>query len=115
MRGSRKLLAIAGAVTALSLGAAACGDDDDDDGGGGEDTSSASFELKLSPLSMIVPLESVSVRSRSVVEPPAIDTSTCASADTSIWNQSSSSPLVAAGWQTEGDVVPSRHAENAKG
>jgi branched-chain amino acid transport system substrate-binding protein len=50
MRGSRKLLAIAGAVTALSLGAAACGDDDDDDGGGGEDTSSASFELKLGAL-----------------------------------------------------------------
>jgi branched-chain amino acid transport system substrate-binding protein len=37
-------------VTALSLGAAACGDDDDDDGGGGEDTSSASFELKLGAL-----------------------------------------------------------------
>jgi ABC-type branched-subunit amino acid transport system substrate-binding protein len=34
MRG-RTLLAIAGAITALSLGLAACGGDDDDDGGGG--------------------------------------------------------------------------------
>jgi ABC-type branched-subunit amino acid transport system substrate-binding protein len=34
---SRKLLAVAGAITALSLGVAACGDDDDNgDGGGGE-------------------------------------------------------------------------------
>jgi len=53
MRGSRKLFAIAAAVTALSLGAAACGDDDsgdDSDSGGGEDTSSAAFELSLGAL-----------------------------------------------------------------
>jgi ABC-type branched-subunit amino acid transport system substrate-binding protein len=31
---SRKLLAVAGAITALSLGVAACGDDDDDNGNG---------------------------------------------------------------------------------
>lgn len=36
MRGKSKFLAIAGAVTALSLGVAACGDDDSDDGGGGD-------------------------------------------------------------------------------
>lgn len=50
MRG-RKLLAVAGAVAALSLGAAACGDDDDsttDTGGGGG--SSATLDLTVGAL-----------------------------------------------------------------
>jgi ABC-type branched-subunit amino acid transport system substrate-binding protein len=45
---SRKLLAIAGAITALSLGLAACGDDDGD--GGGEDVSDAAFDLTVGAL-----------------------------------------------------------------
>src|SRR5688500_15503195 len=50
MRG-RKLLAIAGAVTALSLGVAACGDDDESTtSSGGEDVSSASFALPVGAL-----------------------------------------------------------------
>ena len=51
MRG-RKLLAVAGSVAALSLGAAACGDDDDrrPSSGGGEDVSDASFDLTVGAL-----------------------------------------------------------------
>src|SRR5687768_6048940 len=50
MRG-RKLLAIAGAISALSLGAVACGDDEEGDtGGGGEDVSAASFDLQVGAL-----------------------------------------------------------------
>ena len=49
MRG-RKLLAIAGAVAALSLGAAACGDDDESTTGGGEDVADASFDLTVGAL-----------------------------------------------------------------
>jgi ABC-type branched-subunit amino acid transport system substrate-binding protein len=47
---SRKLLAVAGAVAALSLGVAACGDDDESTTGGGEDTSSASFDMTVGAL-----------------------------------------------------------------
>ena len=50
MRG-RKLLAVAGSVAALSLGAVACGDDDSTtDSGGGEDVSDASFDLTVGAL-----------------------------------------------------------------
>ena len=49
MRG-RKLLTVAGVVTALSLGVAACGDDDDDGTSGGGDTSSAAFDLLVGAL-----------------------------------------------------------------
>lgn len=48
MRG-RKLLSVAGAVAALSLGIAACGDDDSSSSGGG-DTSDASFDLTVGAL-----------------------------------------------------------------
>ena len=50
MRG-RKLLAVAGSVAALSLGAVACGDDDSTtESGGGEDVSAASFDLTVGAL-----------------------------------------------------------------
>jgi ABC-type branched-subunit amino acid transport system substrate-binding protein len=50
MRG-RKLFAVAASVTALSLGAAACGDDDSTTGGdSGGDTSDASFDLQVGAL-----------------------------------------------------------------
>jgi len=49
MRG-KKLLAVAGAITALSLGVAACGDDDGDSTSGGSEGSDATLDLTVGAL-----------------------------------------------------------------